>query len=233
MAVLAACDAIRTRMAEFLGQGAEVRFADGRVMWGDQNISFAKAVAACYQARVGLSATGFYKTPDLSWDRAAGQGRPFFYFAHGAAVSEVVIDRLTGENRILRADILHDVGASLNPALDRGQVEGGYVQGAGWLMTEELVWDDRGHLRTHAPSTYKIPACSDRPAILNVALVDGENPEATIYRSKAVGEPPFMLGISAFLAVSDAISACGGGYPNLDAPATPERILRAIQGLQP
>jgi xanthine dehydrogenase large subunit len=233
MAVLAACDAIRTRMAEFLGQGAEVRFADGRVMWGDQNISFAEAVAACYQARVGLSATGFYKTPDLSWDRAAGQGRPFFYFAHGAAVSEVVIDRLTGENRILRADILHDVGASLNPALDRGQVEGGYVQGAGWLMTEELVWDDRGHLRTHAPSTYKIPACSDRPAIFNVALVDGENPEATIYRSKAVGEPPFMLGISAFLAVSDAISACGGGYPNLDAPATPERILRAIQGLQP
>jgi xanthine dehydrogenase large subunit len=144
-------------------------------------------------------------------------------------VTEVVIDTLTGENRILRTDILHDCGASLNPALDIGQIEGGYVQGAGWLTTEELVWDDKGRLRTHAPSTYKIPACSDRPRIFNVALWDGENREETIYRSKAVGEPPLMLGISAFLALSDAVAACGKGYPNLDAPATPEAILRAVE----
>ncbi|WP_438986488.1 xanthine dehydrogenase molybdopterin binding subunit [Marivivens donghaensis] len=232
MAVLAACDAIRTRMAEFLGQGASVTFADGMVSWGGQSITFADAAMRCYQARVGLSATGFYKTPDLSWDREAGKGRPFFYFAHGASVTEVVIDTLTGENRILRADVLHDVGASLNPALDKGQVEGGYVQGAGWLTTEELVWDNNGKLRTHAPSTYKIPACSDRPPVFNVDLVDGENPEATIYRSKAVGEPPFMLGISAFLALSDAVAACGDRYPDLDAPATPERILMAVKRVQ-
>ncbi len=136
-----------------------------------------------------------------------------------------MIDTLTGENRILRADILHDCGASLNPALDIGQIEGGYVQGAGWLTTEELVWDDKGRLRTHAPSTYKIPACSDRPDVFNVALWDGRNREDTIYRSKAVGEPPFMLGISAFMALSDAVAACATGYPALDAPATAERVL--------
>ena len=144
------------------------------------------------------------------------------------AVTEVVVDTLTGENRILRADILHDAGASLNPALDIGQVEGGYVQGAGWLTTEELVWDDKGRLRTHAPSTYKIPACSDRPDIFNVALWDGRNPEETIYRSKAVGEPPFMLGISALLALSDALSGSFDDYPSLDAPATPERLLMTL-----
>ncbi len=228
MAVLLACDAIRDRMAAHLGQGAPVNFADGRVRWGSEDVTFAEAALRCYQARVGLSATGFYQTPDLSWDRVNGRGRPFFYFAHGASVSEVVIDTLTGENRILRADILHDVGASLNPALDKGQVEGGYVQGAGWLTTEELVWDDAGRLRTHAPSTYKIPAVGDCPPVFNVDLIDAENPEATIYRSKAVGEPPFMHGISAFLALSDAIAACGPRYPSLDAPATPERILAAI-----
>jgi len=156
-------------------------------------------------------------------------GRPFFYFAYGAACTEVVIDTLTGENRILRTDILHDAGASLNPALDIGQVEGGYVQGAGWLTTEELVWDDKGSLRTHAPSTYKIPACSDRPDVFNVALWDEPNPAQTIYRSKAVGEPPFMLGISAFMALSDAVSACGAAYGDLQAPATAEGVLRAIQ----
>jgi xanthine dehydrogenase large subunit len=181
-----------------------------------------------YQNRVSLSSTGFYKTPGLSWDRIRGTGTPFFYFAQGAAVSEVVIDTLTGENRILRTDILHDAGASLNPALDIGQIEGGYVQGAGWLTMEELVWDDAGRLRTHAPSTYKIPAFSDRPEIFNVSLWDAPNREDTIYRSKAVGEPPLMLGISAFLALSDAVAACGTGYPALDAPATPECLLKAI-----
>jgi len=143
----------------------------------------------------------------------------------------VVIDTLTGENRILRTDILHDTGTSLNPALDIGQIEGAYVQGAGWLTTEELVWDSKGRLLTHAPSTYKIPACSDRPRIFNVDLWNQPNREDTVGKSKAVGEPPFMLGISAFLALSDAIAACGDGsiYPALDAPATAERVLMAVR----
>ena len=147
-------------------------------------------------------------------------------------MTEVVIDTLTGENRILRADLLHDTGASLNPALDIGQIEGAYVQGAGWLTTEELVWDAKGALRTHAPSTYKIPACSDRPRVFNVALWNQPNPAETVFRSKAVGEPPFMLGISALLALSHAVSACGPSYPALNAPATPERVLAAIKSLR-
>ncbi len=138
-----------------------------------------------------------------------------------------MIDTLTGENRILRADILHDAGASLNPALDIGQIEGGYVQGAGWLTTEELVWDDQGTLKTHAPSTYKIPAISDRPDVFNVALWDQPNPAQTVYRSKAVGEPPLMLGISAFMALSDAVRACGASYADLQTPATAEAVLTA------
>jgi xanthine dehydrogenase large subunit len=234
MAVKAACDTIRDRMAEFLAErhqadAGDVRFVDGQVHVGDATYTFAEVAAQAYAGRVSLSATGFYKTPKVEWDRIKGHGRPFFYFANGAAVTEVAVDTLTGENRILRADILHDAGASLNPALDIGQVEGGYLQGAGWLTTEELVWDDKGRLRTHAPSTYKIPACSDRPDVFNVTLWNGENREDTIYRSKAVGEPPFMLGISAFLALSDAIAACGDTYPALDAPATPEQVWTAIR----
>lgn len=237
MAALAACETIRDRIAAHLAETHQaspgtVRFADGRVQVGGADMSFAEAVQSAYFARVSLSATGFYKTPDLSWDRMRGQGRPFFYFAHGAAVTEVAVDTLTGENRILRTDILHDAGASLNPALDIGQIEGGYVQGAGWLTMEELVWDDKGRLRTHAPSTYKIPAASDTPPVFNVGLWDQPNPAATIYRSKAVGEPPFMLGISALMALSDAVAACGAGYPALDAPATPERVLHAIRRLR-
>ena len=234
MAVAAACDIIRDRIAACLAeihstQASEINFNDGTVSIGaDVSMSFAEAAQLAYQSRVSLSATGFYKTPDLAWDRIAGQGRPFFYFAQGAAITEVVVDTLTGENRILRCDILHDAGTSLNPALDIGQIEGGFVQGAGWLTTEELVWDEKGHLRTHAPSTYKIPACSDRPDIFNVALWDAPNPVDTIYRSKAVGEPPFMHGISAFLALSDAVAACGPAYPNLTAPATAENVLAAI-----
>lgn len=235
MAVKAACDEIRERMATFLQRytGAEeVVFADGIVRAGEVEISFAQAAALCYENRISLSATGFYKTPKLAWDRIKGHGRPFFYFAYGAAVTEVVVDTLTGESRILRADVLHDAGASLNPALDIGQVEGGYVQGAGWLTTEELVWDEKGRLRTHAPSTYKIPAFSDQPDVFNVSLWDGRNEEETIYRSKAVGEPPFMLGISAWLALSDAVAACGSAYPALDAPATAERLLSTIGRLR-
>ncbi|MBY6162312.1 xanthine dehydrogenase molybdopterin binding subunit [Mameliella alba] len=236
-AVKIACETIRARMAEHLAQlhqckPEEVVFDAGRVRAGADEMSFAEAAAHCYAGRVSLSATGFYKTPKLSWDRISGTGRPFYYFAHGAACTEVVVDTLTGEYRMLRTDILHDAGASLNPALDIGQVEGGFIQGAGWLTTEELVWDDRGRLRTHAPSTYKIPACSDAPEIFNVALWDGRNREDTVYRSKAVGEPPFMLGVSALMALSDAVSACGPGYPMLDAPATPERVLAAIRRMQ-
>lgn len=232
MAAQNACDEIKGRMRDHLAelyQTDEITFADGNVTVGGETLSFAQAAASAYQHRVSLSATGFYKTPDIEWDRIAGRGQPFFYFAYGAACTEVVVDTLTGENRILRTDILHDAGASLNPVLDIGQVEGGYVQGAGWLTTEELVWDDKGALKTHAPSTYKIPACSDRPDIFNVALWDQPNPAQTVYRSKAVGEPPLMLGISAFMALSDAVSACGESYGDLQAPATAEAVLFAIE----
>lgn len=234
MAAKAACDTIRDRMAEQLAKLHQttpdrVTFEEGMIRVGERELTWDAGVEACYLARVSLTSTGYYATPDLEWDRLRGQGRPFFYFAYGAAVTEVVIDTLTGENRILRADILHDCGASLNPALDIGQIEGGYVQGAGWLTTEELVWDAKGRLRTHAPSTYKIPAVSDRPAVFNVRLWGGENRAETIYRSKAVGEPPLMLGISAFLALQDACAACGPHWPDLHAPATPERVLAAAK----
>jgi xanthine dehydrogenase large subunit len=233
MAAKAACDTIRARMADFLAREhqadpASVSFESGNVHVGAEVLTFEAAAMRCYAGRVSLSSTGFYATPKITWDRKAGRGRAFFYFAYGASVTEVVIDTLTGENRILRTDILHDCGTSLNPALDKGQIEGGYVQGAGWLTTEELVWDDKGRLRTHAPSTYKIPACSDRPRIFNVDLWDGENREETIYRSKAVGEPPFMHGISAFFALADACAACGPHYPDLQAPATAEAVLAAV-----
>ncbi|MFO6466011.1 xanthine dehydrogenase molybdopterin binding subunit [Jannaschia sp. KMU-145] len=236
MAVKAACDTIRDRMAEALAAEhqatpGDVVFAGDRVTVGGAEYGFEEAAAKVYAARVSLSSTGFYATPEITWDRAAGQGRPFFYFAYGAACSEVVIDTLTGENRILRTDILHDAGASLNPALDLGQIEGGFIQGAGWLTTEELVWDDRGRLRTHAPSTYKIPCASDAPEIFNVELWDAPNREDTIYRSKAVGEPPFMHGISVLMALSDAVAACGSVYPDLNAPATAERVLGAVRAV--
>ena len=233
MAVQAACDEVRDRIAACLAERAQttpdhVRFEDGQVTVGGETMTFAQAAQTAYLARVSLSATGFYRTPDLAWDRRAGHGRPFFYFAQGCAVTEVVLDTLTGENRILATDILHDAGVSLNPAIDIGQIEGGFVQGAGWLTTEELVWDAGGALRTHAPSTYKIPACSDRPDRFDVALWDAPNPAATIYRSKAVGEPPLMLGMSAFFALADAVAACGPHHAALDAPATPERLLAAV-----
>ncbi|MBE0554729.1 MAG: xanthine dehydrogenase molybdopterin binding subunit [Rhodobacteraceae bacterium] len=236
MAARAACETIRDRLADFIAgkhqvAASAVRFDGGQVHVAGESYDFARVAALAYQARVSLSSTGFYATPKITWDRVKGSGRPFFYFAYGAAVTEVVIDRLTGENRILRADILHDTGSSLNPALDIGQVEGAYVQGAGWLTTEELVWDGKGRLTTHAPSTYKIPACSDRPRIFNVALWGKPNREDTVGKSKAVGEPPFMLGISALMALSDAVAACGDGslYPALDAPATAERVLMAVR----
>ncbi len=232
MAVKAACDVIRGRIAEHLAALAdcapqEVRFAEGNVIAGALKMPFAKAAKSAYEARVSLSSTGFYATPEITWDRTIGRGRPFYYFAYGAAISEVELDCLTGEAKILRADILHDCGASLNPAIDRGQIEGGYVQGAGWLTTEELVWDDAGRLKTHAPSTYKIPAVTDAPPVLNVDLWDGESPVPTIYRSKAVGEPPLMLAISVWAALSRACTE--GAWPDLPAPATAEALLWAAQ----
>jgi xanthine dehydrogenase large subunit len=236
MAARDAAEKIKRRLSEFLAGRFQttienIAFLPNRIRVNETEIPFDRAINEAYCARVPLSATGFYATPKIYWDRDTAQGHPFFYFAYGAAVSEAAIDTLTGENRILRADVLHDAGRSLNPAIDLGQIEGGFVQGAGWLTTEELVWDAKGRLMTHAPSTYKIPACSDRPIDMRVNLwPGGHNREDTIFRSKAVGEPPLMLGISVFMALSDAIAQAGGGvYPALDAPATPERILNAVE----
>ncbi|MDB2390631.1 xanthine dehydrogenase molybdopterin binding subunit [Alphaproteobacteria bacterium] len=233
MAAMRAARVIKERMQAFLAEQANVKpeavlFTNGMVQTGDQTYSFAEAAHHCYMGRISLSATGFYATPKVHWNKQTLTGRPFYYFAYGAACSEVVIDLLTGENRILRTDILHDVGKSLNPALDIGQIEGGFVQGAGWLTTEELIWNDQGRLLTHGPSTYKIPACSDRPIDFRVDLFDeGENKEDTIHKSKAVGEPPLMLGISVLMALSHALETASenGDYPALDAPATCERLL--------
>jgi xanthine dehydrogenase large subunit len=228
---------IKQRMAgvaaiAFGVQAAEVVFADGKVGVGDKHLTFGDVAKLAHRARVSLSSTGYYSTPKIHYDTKNHQGRPFYYFAYGAAMSEVEVDTLTGEYRLRRVDILHDAGQSLNPAIDLGQVEGGFVQGVGWLTTEELWWDDKGHLRTHAPSTYKIPACGDIPAAFNVSLYKaGRNREDVVYRSKAVGEPPLMLGISVFQALRDAVAACGDGWtvPRFDAPATPERVLMAIE----
>ncbi len=236
MAAKNAAETIKARLVAFLAKREKVsefavQFVPGHVQAGAKSFAFDNVARDAHMARVSLSSTGFYATPKVEWDRAAGRGRPFFYFAYGAAVSEVAIDTLTGENRILRTDILHDVGRSLNPAIDHGQIEGGFVQGAGWLTTEELVWDDKGRLLTHAPSTYKIPVCSDRPQVLNLALfARGESTEDTIYKSKAVGEPPLMLGISVLAALADAVASVGDYkvLPQLDAPATPERVLMAV-----
>ena len=239
-AALAAARTIKDRLTDFAAEHwsvprDQVLFLPNRVRVGNQEIPFRALVWQAYMARVSLSSTGFYKTPKIHWDRASGRGRPFYYFAYGAACSEVAIDTLTGEYRVERVDILHDVGRSLNPALDIGQIEGGFVQGMGWLTTEELWWDEAGRLRTHAPSTYKIPACSDRPRIFNVKLLEGaRNREDAIHRSKAVGEPPFMLGISVLHALSDAVASVADHRlcPRLDAPATPERVLEAVERLR-
>ncbi|WP_027488738.1 xanthine dehydrogenase molybdopterin binding subunit [Allorhizobium undicola] len=213
----------------------EVVFLPNRVRVGGEEIPFPDFIRQAYLARVQLSAAGFYKTPKIHWDRASGRGTPFYYFAYGASCSEVSIDTLTGEYMMERTDILHDVGRSLNPAIDIGQIEGGFVQGMGWLTTEELWWDGKGRLRTHAPSTYKIPLASDRPKIFNVRLAEwSENTEPTIGRSKAVGEPPFMLAISVLEALSMAVASIADYRlcPRLDAPATPERVLMAVERLK-
>jgi xanthine dehydrogenase large subunit len=213
----------------------EVRFAANRVVAGENSMSFAELAKMTWAQRVSLSATGFYKTPKVHWDQKSMTGHPFFYFAYGVAASEVAIDTLTGEYRVLRSDIVHDCGRSLNPAIDRGQIEGGFVQGMGWLTSEELWWDDKGRLRTHAPSTYKIPGSRDVPVDFRVHILeDSPNREATIFRSKAVGEPPLMLGISVWLALRDAVASIAERKlpVALDAPATPERVLAAVDELR-
>lgn len=240
MAAFNAADTIRQRLVAFAARHfgvteAQVRFTPAGVQAGAELISFGQLCQLAYLNRVSLSSTGFYATPDIHYDRKTHTGRPFYYFAYGAAVAEVAVDTLTGEHKVLAVDILHDVGKSLNPAIDLGQIEGGFIQGMGWLTTEELVFDESGRLLTHAPSTYKIPTASDRPARMNIALwAQGRNTEPTIHRSKAVGEPPFMLANAVFCALTQAVAAAvpEAGFPALDAPATPERILAAINGLK-
>jgi xanthine dehydrogenase large subunit len=239
MAAKIAGETIRGRLVDFASTHygvpkEQIRFANGEVLIANEAVAFHDLVRLAHQARVQLSSTGYYATPKIHWDRASAKGRPFLYFAYGAACSEVTVDTLTGEMRVDRVDILHDVGRSINPAVDMGQIEGGFVQGMGWLTTEELVYDARGRLTTHAPSTYKIPTASDVPADFRVAFYRSEgNREDTIYRSKAVGEPPLMLAISVFSAVADAIASLKpGAIPPLDAPATPEAIMRAVNALR-
>lgn len=231
-----AAEILRDRMTQMLCQlhqcdASEVSFRNGIVRAGEKHYTFADVAQLAWLNQVPLSANGYYRVPGIHYDRLAGRGQPFYYFAYGAACCEVVIDTLTGEYRLLRADILHDVGASLNPAIDIGQVEGGFVQGVGWLTCEELVWSEKGQLLTDGPASYKIPAISDVPADLRVTLVENrKNPQDTVFHSKAVGEPPFMLGIAAWCALQDAVASVGGyaQHPQLDAPATPERVLNGV-----
>jgi xanthine dehydrogenase large subunit len=239
MAAKRAAEAIKRRMADVAAKAHGVRrsdviFARNRVFVADHEMSFAELAKKAFLARAPLSATGFYATPKISWNRDRREGRPFYYFAYGAACSEVTVDTTTGESRVDRVDLLHDVGRSLNPAIDLGQIEGGFVQGMGWLTTEELVHDADGRLRTHAPSTYKIPTASDVPADFRISLWRSRgNRQPTIYRSKAVGEPPLMLALSVFSAITDAIASLAPGVvPDLDAPATPEAIMGAVKAIR-
>ena len=235
MAALVAATKIRNRLEAFLQEtyqtSAGAHFSNGTVEIEDHKLTFADLSRRAWFARVPLSATGHYATPDIGWDPETGKGRPFYYFANGAAVTEVKIDTLTGVSKVLRADILHDVGKSLNPLIDLGQIEGGYIQGMGWLTSEELVYSTHGELMTHGLSTYKIPTATDRPR-MNIELWDGANPREMLYQSKAVGEPPFMLAISVHSAICHAISGLSPDnqfWPQLNAPATPQEILRCVQ----
>ena len=237
MAALNAALTLKQRLVEFLAEKYsvstdEVFFADDKVHAGDEILDFERVTKEAWLGRVSLSATGFYKTPKIYYDRETASGHPFLYFANGAAVSEVIVDTLTGESKLLRADIIHDVGNSINPGIDIGQIEGGYIQGVGWLTSEELKWSSDGRLLSDGAATYKIPAISDAPEIFNVRLLENHpNEEATVFRSKAVGEPPLMLGVSAWSAIRDAIGAVAGHaiFPPLNAPATPEEILRTVK----
>ena len=240
MAALAACEEIKARLTgvaaeHFAVPESDVLFASNRIYAGNRSLSFAELAALAWEKRVPLSAAGFYRTPKIHWDAASNTGRPFYYFTYGAAAAEVAVDTFTGETRVLRAELVQDCGRSLNPAIDLGQIEGAFVQGMGWLTTEELDWDAAGRMRTHGPSTYKIPGSRDVPPIFNARiLADAPNREATIFHSKAVGEPPLMLAISVFLAIRDAIASLADYRfaPSLDAPATPERVLAAVDAMR-
>jgi len=235
-----AAQTIKQRLTEFAARKwqifeEDIEFKNGQVRLRDQYISFDELIQQAYFGQVSLSSTGFYRTPKIYYDRSQARGRPFYYFAYGAACSEVIVDTLTGEYKMLRSDILHDVGASLNPAIDIGQVEGGFVQGLGWLTMEELVWNDKGKLMTNGPASYKIPAVADMPLDLRVKLVENrKNPEDTVFHSKAVGEPPFMLGISVWCAIKDAVASLADyrAQPQIDAPATPERVLWGVEQMR-
>ncbi|WP_313138054.1 xanthine dehydrogenase molybdopterin binding subunit, partial [Stutzerimonas nitrititolerans] len=235
-----AAQTIKQRLVEFAARHynvteEDVQFKNGQVRIRDRFVAFEELIQQAYFGQVSLSATGFYRTPKIYYDRDQARGRPFYYFAYGAACSEVIVDTLTGEYRMLRSDILHDVGASLNPAIDIGQVEGGFVQGMGWLTMEELVWNDKGKLMTSGPASYKVPAVADMPLDLRVKLVENrKNPEDTVFHSKAVGEPPFMLGISVWCAIKDAVASLADYkvQPKIDAPATPERVLWGVEQMR-
>ncbi len=235
-----AAQTIKQRLVEFAARKwqifeEDVELKNGQVRLRDHYISFEELIQQAYFGQVSLSSTGFYRTPKIYYDRSQARGRPFYYFAYGAACSEVIVDTLTGEYKMLRSDILHDVGASLNPAIDIGQVEGGFVQGLGWLTMEELVWNDKGKLMTNGPASYKIPAVADMPLDLRVKLVENrKNPEDTVFHSKAVGEPPFMLGISVWCAIKDAVASLADyrAQPQIDAPATPERVLWGVEQMR-
>jgi xanthine dehydrogenase large subunit len=232
-----AAEIIKQRLVEFAARHynvteADVEFRNGQVRVRDQFVSFETLIQQAYFGQVSLSSTGFYRTPKIHYDRTKAAGRPFYYYAFGAACVEVLVDTLTGEYKMLRTDILHDVGASLNPAIDIGQVEGAFVQGMGWLTMEELVWNAKGKLMTNGPASYKIPAVADMPMDMRVKLVENrKNPEDTVFHSKAVGEPPFMLGIAAWCALKDAVAGIADyrAQPAIDAPATPERVLWGVQ----
>lgn len=234
-----AAHTLRQRLVQFAAKSfgvtaEEVILANGTVFAGETVIPFADLVQKAYLARVQLWSDGFYATPGLSWDRETMSGNPFGYYAYGASVSEVIVDTLTGEWKLLKADCLYDAGNSLNPAIDVGQVEGAFMQGMGWLTTEELWWNQQGKLMTHAPSTYKIPGVSDCPEEFNVRLFENRNPFDSIHRSKAVGEPPLLLPFSVFLAIRDAIASVGNYRinPPLRAPATGEAILDAVDAVR-
>jgi xanthine dehydrogenase large subunit len=234
-AVVDACDQLKLRLAGVAAgllncDPADVRFAGGRVSGGGRSVPFAEVTGAAYMQRVSLFAQGHYRTPDIHFDRATGRGKPFHYFAFGAAVSEVEVDRFTGAHRLIRVDILEDVGDSISPIIDRGQIEGGFVQGAGWLTLEELLWDDRGRVATAGASTYKLPSWSEMPETFEVNFLEHATQPSVVYGSKAVGEPPLMLAISVREAIREAVAAFGhGGVVTFDSPATPERVFFAVR----
>ncbi len=236
MAALDAAMTIKSRLQEFamehFGIAADAfAIEDDQVILGSETMSFPEFIKLAYMNRVSLSSTGFYKTPKIGYDRKAAKGRPFLYFANGAAVSEVIVDTFTGEYKVTQVDILHDVGDSINADIDIGQIEGAFVQGMGWLTSEELSWDEKGRITTNSPANYKIPTSADIPEKFNVKLFDRPNSEESVYRSKAVGEPPLMLGISVWCALKDACAAVADHKisPPLAVPATPEAVFYAMQ----